>query len=563
MKLHGRRNFLAAALLTPIAWQEGQANGIAAGRPIPTSVIDIAAVAPAASVHANGRWVLFATNETVDLNGDGDMADSVLQVHDLLTSATTNLGLAVVFEPILAMGGRRALVKVNEFRQGETDLNGDGDVADEVVHVVNLLTGGKLSSGMASSGVPSGALIGDRAVFSAALDGFEDSQAVAWDLLSGEEPVPLGLSQTQPLQVAEHHALILASEPLMGMSLNSDADLEDDVLHVVDLEDPFLEVSNTHLAVAPIKGGLQVRGARAAFLVDEAHDGGDRNGDGDAADYVLHVLDMDAGVLENLALAATPVPFPPFTPNVEDHYFVMGEDGIAVDVVEQPGLDFNEDGDVLDSLLLWHEHLSAERRVLGPQAWDFSVSGGYVAFHASEAAAGADLDADGDAVDLVAMVHDLAAGSTWNVGLATGEISPHPLQHDLPRPFEMAGPWLAFLAAESPLDHNGDGDVGDHVLFLADASAHQTFGQGLALQSLLALPERLVFSPGGTLSFLVHEGDQQADLNGDGDLADEVLHFVHPPSSLQLDAGVATTRVFAGFRHRYPFGALSVARLRF
>jgi len=85
-----------------------------------------------------GPW-LYAlrveSDEQVDWNGDGDVLDRVLFAIDVASGTEVNLGLAVV-PGLLGLGvvdGDTLAVRVLE---DGTDLNGDGDGFDTVVHVV-------------------------------------------------------------------------------------------------------------------------------------------------------------------------------------------------------------------------------------------------------------------------------------------------------------------------------------------------------------------------------------------------------------------------------------------
>jgi hypothetical protein len=95
--------------------------------------------------HVDGEMFAFTVDENrqgygwgngVDLNGDGDGIDKVLHVHDAATGATTNLELAEDGYPRLS--GRRVAFRVSEADQGNTDLNGDGDTSDTVLHVADF-----------------------------------------------------------------------------------------------------------------------------------------------------------------------------------------------------------------------------------------------------------------------------------------------------------------------------------------------------------------------------------------------------------------------------------------
>ena len=69
-----------------------------------------------------------------DLNGDGDATDFVVHVFNASNRQTTNLGLAAT-SGSLQGDGQLLGFRVRETEQGNTDLNGDGDTNDDVLHV--------------------------------------------------------------------------------------------------------------------------------------------------------------------------------------------------------------------------------------------------------------------------------------------------------------------------------------------------------------------------------------------------------------------------------------------
>jgi len=94
----------------------------------------------------DGNLVTFDVRESAqgnaDLNGDGDSNDRVVHVFDAATGITTNLGLASFFNP--SIDGNLVMFVVGESAQGNTDLNGDDDSIDPVVHVAKIFAGGTL-----------------------------------------------------------------------------------------------------------------------------------------------------------------------------------------------------------------------------------------------------------------------------------------------------------------------------------------------------------------------------------------------------------------------------------
>ena len=106
----------ATGEVTPILWQ-----------------VNVKSVA----VVGNRVFAMRAESPANDWNGDGDSFDWVLFGYDLSTGQTTNYGLAY-FNGVLGISaaGNALVVQVAEQAQGFTDLNGDGDASDTVVHVV-------------------------------------------------------------------------------------------------------------------------------------------------------------------------------------------------------------------------------------------------------------------------------------------------------------------------------------------------------------------------------------------------------------------------------------------
>jgi cysteine-rich repeat protein len=97
-----------------------------------------------------GSVVAFATPEAaqgVDLDGDGDTLDRVLQLYDAGSAALSNTGQAI---DEFVLGDAIVAFRTPESAQGGTDLNGDGDTADSVLQVRDLASGQTLSSGLAA-----------------------------------------------------------------------------------------------------------------------------------------------------------------------------------------------------------------------------------------------------------------------------------------------------------------------------------------------------------------------------------------------------------------------------
>ena len=106
-----------------------------------------AAAADAASL--SGSTVALLTPESAqgsDLNDDGDQDDRVLQIFDAATGSWFNTRQAA---EDFVLGNSLLAFRTSELHQGDEDLNGDGDTADDVLQVYDLRTRQILSSGQA------------------------------------------------------------------------------------------------------------------------------------------------------------------------------------------------------------------------------------------------------------------------------------------------------------------------------------------------------------------------------------------------------------------------------
>lgn len=447
----------------------------------------------------------------VDLNGDGDTGDRVLHTHELATGITRNWGLALGASPLVV--GSRLVLLIEE--RGLRDLNEDGDTDDRVASVLDLASGELRNLGVA--------------------------------LVSG-----LQLAATSTalyLRVDEGHQ--------GGTDLNGDGDSLDSVLHV--LRHGSERVENLGLAV----GTIRAADPFAAVGVLEADQGGsDLNGDGDALDSVLHVVDPGTLRVRNLGLE-----FRGFGLGLpRETHLPLRDDVLAFGVSEAgQGQDLDGDGDLdgdvffqLDGVsgMLWNSGLPYDR------AFVWSNASGY-AILVEESAAGRDLDGDGDTDDRVLHfverrstlarnlgVSDLSAvtpGAGHLVVLGTrspdeDECSPRldlidvtngavrTLHDDAGGYFngllQSAGFAVYYRCESLAGDLNGDGDTEDRVLHFADLDTGATRNTRLALSEEFALDFPATFP--GQVFCNVGEAEQGADLNGDGDLDDDLLFLLEP-----------------------------------
>src|SRR5262245_2838727 len=108
------------------------------------SITNLGLASAPGELAGEGELWLFAAREFDsagrDLNGDGDAFDRVVHVQDLATGTTRNTGLALETRgpaPILRVRDGLAVFAVSEPGNGGIDLDGDGDASDTVLQVID------------------------------------------------------------------------------------------------------------------------------------------------------------------------------------------------------------------------------------------------------------------------------------------------------------------------------------------------------------------------------------------------------------------------------------------
>ena len=485
-----------------------------------------------------GGLVAFAVGETLqgntDLNGDGDHADSVLHLFDPTTATTTNLGLAARLG--YQLQGDLLAFTVNESSQDNTDLNGDGDIFDRVLHLYNATTatttnldlaahiglqlqGDLLAFIVEESSQDNTDLNGDGDIFDRVLHLYNATTDTTTNL-----DLAAGSLQLQ----GDRLAFIVEESSQDNTDLNGDGDIFDRVLHLYNATTD----TTTNLDLATLERGdtnLQLQGDRLAFLVEESsQDNTDLNSDGDASDVVLHLYNATTDTTTNLDLAT------PIFPSVRQlPPFQLQGDLLAFFVKEsdQDNTDLNSDGDASDVVLHLYNATTDTTTNLrlalsSSRGSNLQLQGDLLAFLVKESEQdNTDLNSDGDADDLVVHLYNATTDTTTNLRLATpsfGLVQPR---------LQLQGDRLAFLVAESDQDNtdlNGDGDAFDNVLHVFDATTDTTTNLGLG--SKADLNPFFFHLQGDRLAFIVTESAQgNTDLNGDGDTGgggeDSVLHL--------------------------------------
>ena len=229
-----------------------------------------AATAVALSSDILAALVSEAGDGATDYNSDGDMTDTVLQVHPVGPGSWTNVEEA---GDTLAAAGSVVAFLTPEAAQG-ADRNGDGDKADRVLQLWDAAVPQLVRVGQAAEEF----VLGDRQVAACG-----ERQLVAFR----------------------------TREAAQGAgSLNGDGDTADDVLQVYDvvmrtLFTPRQAVTPCRLDACDPRTPYRVSGSRVTFLTLEADQGKDLDGDGSIGDLVLQVFDACTGVVTTIGPVST------------------------------------------------------------------------------------------------------------------------------------------------------------------------------------------------------------------------------------------------------------------
>lgn len=468
-------------------------------------------------------FVAFRASEAssgTDLNGDFDTNDFVLHIYDTESGTLTNTGLEASGQ--IHVSGNYVAWTVFELQQGFTDLNGDSDVNDFVLHLANMATGTVTNLKLAGADP---AIVGNT-LGVRVLESKQNMTDLNGDLDADDGVLHLidipSLTVTNVGVDASAGFVIDGSRVVFGaretnehnMDLNGDLDTDDIVLHAWDGS------SVTNLGQASDSLGFKLEGDLLAFIVVEASAGlGSLNGDADVLDEVMHVHDFSTGTTTNLHLAVD---------GGADFELNGGYVAMVVPESGQANTDLNFDGDVNDEVLHVFDGTTVTNLEFAVEG--FELDSGNLAFGVRESKQfGADLNGDGDDGDLVLHLYDTGTGLTRN------------LFTDASFGFDLDGDMLlGFGASEANQgDGNGDGDTGDFTLYVFDISAGNLIG--------------LAVDPSGGLqtfqldanyvSFGVNElAQNHTDFNNDGDVDDVVLHYFDAntgmSSNLMLDVSM-------------------------
>lgn len=355
------------------------------------------------------------SSQGMDLNQDGDLMDSVPHVLDRISLAIFNLGRASGGE-VAEARGNLVVFGVLEAADGQRDLNGDGDFGDLVLQVFNVLTGVTTNLGLALTNEERPTILRNAVLFRASeaqqgadLNGDQDLLDRidhAHDVLTGHT-INLGLVSARAPVTSEDIAVFEILEAASGVDLNGDGDDIDSVLHV------YRPDSGTFRNLGFASRSFAVHRDLVGFSVVEAAQGGsDLNGDGDLVDTVVHLFRDSHDEILNLGVASFSVP-------------QLSESGnllVQVSESSQGGEDLNGDGSVGGDVL--HLYRTVDGRLTNLGFFTNSsprLSGDRVVLPVTELSLGRDQNGDGDLHDVIVHLHDSDSGLTLNSRLATVE----------------------------------------------------------------------------------------------------------------------------------------------
>lgn len=405
--------FLPLIALTPAAAQSLRLDVFNIGRAI------------TGRTWAAGNWGAFVVDEeTKDLNGDGDTDDAIACVVDLRTNKVRETGLAVSYRLLeneedwpVAIGGDRLAVQVSEADQGGKDRNGNGTATDDVLAVVDLNTGTVTNLGVVGQRPT---WLGGRLYFvqpesmaGRDLNGdgdMADNVLCQWDPATGQI-TSLGMDATFGFKAAGDWIATATSETNQyNRDLNGDGDTADVVAQLYRISTG--KWTNTGLECS---FGIALTPQLLAVGVDEARQGKkDLNGNGTADDVVCEVWNLATGELFNTG---------------QDCGGGIAADGAICGFVtreaNQGKRDLNGDGDAEDEVAQVYQLGDAGVRNLRYDASGGIVAGaGKIAFACSEYNQKKDLNRDGDMDDFVLLTYDPTANRITNVGYAVdGELA--------------------------------------------------------------------------------------------------------------------------------------------
>ncbi len=481
-------------------------------------------------VACNGRSG-FRTSEAqqgnTNLNGDLDAFDNVLQVVDLTLTTIANVGVDA--SGSLACGADLFAFGASEANENNTDLNLDADELDTVLHVYNAATTTTSNIGFAVSNIAASSSLVAFAVPEASQGGaggtdLNGDMDKLDQVLHVYDPVTtlttnVGIDASGDIKVDGANVAFLVSEAAQNNAdLNGDMDATDMVLHTYEAAGPTLSNSGRQA-----EAGIVFDGDVVAFLVSESAQNLSLNPDSDKSDFVLTLYCLPSSSCVSTGLINLAVAAPPAVGT--DRGFAFEGDIVAISVPEraQNSVDLNNDTDRSDRVVhvyristgtMTNTEYAARR---SPR-----VAGTFVGFAVQESKqARTDLNGDLDKGDTVAHIYDAVADTVTNTGRAVGVACSNGEIPTLGDCFEMRNDMLILQTDErrqARTDLNGDTDAKDLVIEFWRPSTGVLTNTGIAAErsSGLVLGTSIA-------AFRASERREDADFNGDSDKRDPIM----------------------------------------
>ncbi|HGY90837.1 MAG TPA: hypothetical protein ENK43_06675 [Planctomycetes bacterium] len=476
--------------------------------------------------------------------GGANSGDSGAQVMN------TGLAVAANYPSGLTNLGDFVFTLVNELEQGATDLNGDGDAADDVVHMIDATTGQITNLGVAGTPlfavndtlVAWGVEEADEGLVDFNMDGdFGDTILVLFDPSLPVGPANPNITNISLEPVASIRGegsifVLVTSEVAANQDLNGDLVIDDFVLQLFD--PATLTATGAGVAMNPDSLGYDLRHGIIVFEAseeDQTDPGGmgtDLNGDGDSSDDVLMGMSVATMTTFNIgpagmARAVSPAGFRIIGTDAAPAVMYAIDEG---DEGQNLNAGISNDTDMMDAVAaIFDVNTSTESLPAGGiaiQATRLSGSETRAVISASEAdngPTGSDYNVDGDTTDFVPFWVDLTLPNLANnVGVAQDDGSASSLPVVCGEFFVMT----ALETAQGPNGTNynqgiGDTDTDDLVPFYVGMQTAATQAVNLGLAG-----DQVICGRNGDWVVLVaDEADNSHDLNGDNDTADDAVFY--------------------------------------
>ena len=474
-----------------------------------------------------------------DLNGDGDMGDTILHIYHHASGVVENTEHPLVestFRPICLEGQFLAFVTREDQRE---DYNGDGDMNDRALALWNLSTGADYVNVIAAGGgVACGggrvAFVADEYGDGRDYNGDLDLSDRVWHVFEISTRASTNLKHAQvagmyaSAKMNDRALVFETKESLNSRDSNDDGDQDDLVI----LAYPFTTgsvVNHEMASFMPVDDRFKHTSAPGRYVSVLAPEylqgpGADHNGDGDTNDMGIFAIDTRDGSLITTGMAGGSI-------HSASRWLTM-----FVRELEQGGTDYNGDGDTFDTIVMFHnvangsvwntERAASDAPNGLPRPHSSHGSGHYrriVVSEISESRTGMDLNGDGFLLNDIIQIFD---PRTKGITSPEAQSSCMLGEHDVVAVNRAHIGTCKFEALHQPADENGDGDFTDMIAGATWTRASGSVSTGRSMD--VSVPMRLVKHRGFFISL---ERDERKDFNNDGDTIDRLLH------SFDLDTG--------------------------